>query len=63
MIREKMEGKSYRRIDDETDPGNGYKENTRDVNLAEIKNEYELAGTGGVLFSIYSTSTLPCCVI
>ena len=43
MIREKMEGKSYCRIDDEAYPGNGYKENTRDVNLAEIKNEYELA--------------------
>ena len=43
MIREKMEGKSYCRIDDETNPGNGYKENTRDVNLAEFKNENELA--------------------
>ena len=48
MIREKMEGKSYCRIDDETDPGNGYKENTRDVNLAEIKNEYELASKADI---------------
>ena len=48
MIREKMAGKSYCRIDDETDPGNGYKENTRDVNLAEIKNEYELASKADI---------------
>ena len=48
MIREKMAGKSYCRIDDETDPGNGYKENTRDVNLAEIKNEYELASIADI---------------
>ena len=48
MIREKMKWKSYCRIDDEADPGNGYKENTRDVNLAEIKNEYELASIAGI---------------
>ena len=48
MIREKMKGNSYCRIDDEADPGNGYKENTRDVNLAEIKNKYELASIADI---------------